>query len=208
MAMPASDSTCDSTSQQKDYMQALDEADPNNEFNRNFNQSLLGLKALNSQTGHDLDFSEYLSLKMEKKEDDLVILDDTPTILQKNGNDLDLLSMPKKFTINDSIRNSFKDIMTNVKNVKLKPQDNSNDANSLGNLLAQTKSIGLESRNRCNIIKNSNSQNGMTEKHLGNNLFENLKDIQGTQETSDKVLNNSSVKTGMYCLTKLLYLLY
>ncbi|CAG2239245.1 Activating transcription factor 7-interacting protein 1 [Mytilus edulis] len=195
MAMPASDSTCDSTSQPKDYMQALDEADPNNEFNRNFNQSLLGLKALNSQTGHDLDFSEYLSLKMEKKEDDLVILDDTPTILQKNGNDLDLLSMPKKFTINDSIRNSFKDIMTNVKNVKLKPQDNSNDANSLGNLLAQTKSIGLESRNKCNIIKNSNSQNGMTEKHLGNNLFENLKDIQGTQETSDKVLNNSSVKT-------------
>lgn len=179
MTMPASESS----GKEGDGLSGLDSFDANNEFNRNFNQSLLGLKALNSQTGQELNFSEYLSLRMEKKDEDVVILED-PNSLSKNCNEI----KNNKFTINDNIRNSIKDIMSNVKNGKLpRPQD---DVNSLGNLLAQTKSLGVDSRDKPNVIKNGTTPAVSGEKGVGSNLFENFqKDIQNTtvtQETKSK----------------------
>lgn len=175
MAMPAAES---SSGKASDGLSGLDSFDANNEFNRNFNQSLLGLKALNNQTGQELNFSEYLSLRMEKKDEDVVILED-PSSISKNSNDI----KTNKFTINDNIRNSFKDIMSNVKNGKLtKPTE---EANSLGNLLAQTKSFGLENIDRPVIVKNGTVQNSV-EKSIGSNLFENLKDIQNTTVTQER----------------------
>lgn len=191
MTMPTSDTGSSASSQQKSLV-GLDNTDANNEFNRNFNQSLLGLKALNNQTDQEIGFSEFLN-RMEKKDDDVVLLDEapslnsqTPKILQKNGSDIEFLSKPNKFTINDSIRNSFKDIISNAKISR--PQENATgNENSLGNLLAKTKSIGVESRDKpTNNVKNIHPQNGITEKLFGNNLFENLKDIHSSTETQEK----------------------
>ena len=142
MVMPASDS-CGAETQPNDCMP--DNSDASKEFNRNFNQSLLGLKALSSQSGSEISLGELLTCSMDKRDDDVVILDDTsaPNILHKNGNGID--TKTNKFTINDNIRNVFKGIMSNVKNVDVsKAQENDN--NTLPKLLAQTRSIGLESR--------------------------------------------------------------
>lgn len=193
MTMPTSDIGSSASSQQKSLVGlGLDNTDSNNEFNRNYNQSLLGLKALSNQRDQEIGFSEFLS-RMEKKDDDVVVLDEapsfnsqTPKILPKNGSDIEFLSKPNTFTINDSIRNSFKDMISKTKISR--PQENvTGNENTLGNLLAKTKSIGVESRDKpTNNVKNIHPQNGITEKRFGNNLFENLQDIHSSTETQEK----------------------